>query len=185
MLPNSSFVVSAQRFISSFADFHFFAFKGFPSLHDFRSVLLDTRFLWFKSNKCDKRPPKRVSTLNIKASIRTDRQNEVRTIQRYLRRSATDASHGLNPRNETRLQDLGHAWVRLFHRESTVQMIQRMLRAASIRFISSVMMSWQMAWNIMPYTLYDGAQASFFWGLVVAVPTFALAYTSLAELTAM
>lgn len=54
-----------------------------------------------------------------------------------------------------------------------------------VGFVSSVMMSPQMAWNIMPYTLYDGAPASYFWGLILAIPTFALTYTSLAELTAM
>ncbi|KAK3683178.1 hypothetical protein LTR37_020491 [Vermiconidia calcicola] len=54
-----------------------------------------------------------------------------------------------------------------------------------VGFVSSVMMSPQMAWNIMPYTLYDGAPGAFFWGLLLAVPTFALTYTSLAELTAM
>ena len=54
-----------------------------------------------------------------------------------------------------------------------------------VGFVSSVMMSPQMAWNIMPYTLYDGAPGAYFWGLLLAVPTFALTYTSLAELTAM
>ena len=54
-----------------------------------------------------------------------------------------------------------------------------------VGFVSSVMMSPQMAWNIMPYTLYDGSPGAFFWGLLLAVPTFAFTYTSLAELTAM
>jgi hypothetical protein len=42
-----------------------------------------------------------------------------------------------------------------------------------VGFVGSVMMSPQMAWNIMPYTLYDGAPAVFFWGLILAIPTFA------------
>jgi hypothetical protein len=54
-----------------------------------------------------------------------------------------------------------------------------------VGFVGSVMMSPRMAWNIMPYTLYDGAPAAFFWGLILAISTFALTYTSLAELTAM
>ena len=75
---------------------------------------------------------------------------------------------------------------RQMHRMGLVQQTRRSFSTLSmIGFVSSVMMSPQMAWNIMPYTLWDGGFGSFFWGLIVALPTFAAAYGSIAELAAM